>query len=324
MSGDETSATRKLFIVLSARSLPYAKLCIASLFRNAIESLDLTLITDDESEKDAIQQVMRSQTIADRHRWRVYSKADADMRAEGFYADFSAVARFRQGHPCWRKITDPPLFASPSDEIIILDPDVYFPNRFTFEPTPTSGILLMRQRPNCLLPESVVRTAYAADIAMADYTDIGVCQFRTPLDFVFIDRLIEDLGGANLPRSMHVESIVWAALAEHSGGGYLDPVAWRCFDNSVLSRMERRMGRTGVTTLGRLDFGQMKCFHAGGVAKYWLAEAENAGQLSAGHALAASTPVQAFVRYPKRKFERKIVLRQAARALGAYRVLGSG
>lgn len=324
MSSAEPAHTRKLFMVLSARSLPYANICLNSLFRNAIEALDLTLITDDRADAVAIRHVLQSQTIANRHLWRIYEKSDADLRAREFYAAFPAVALFREGHPCWRKITDPPLFASPGDEIIILDPDVYFPNCFTFETTPPSGILLMRQRPNCLLPENIVRTAYATETRMADYTDIGVCQFRAPLDFVFINRLIEDLGGTELPRSMHVESIVWAALAERSGGGYLDPVVWRCFHNSVLSRVKRRLGRDGVATLGRLDFGRMKCFHAGGVAKYWLAGAEQAGHLSARHILTATFPVQPFVRYPKRKFERKMFLRQVARMLGVYRVLGSG
>jgi len=111
-------------------------------------------------------------------------------------------------------VTDPPLFARDGEEMVILDPDVYFPNKFRFEPTPTSGLLLMRQAVNCLFPHELVRRAFDLGIAMADVTDIGVCQAYCPLDYEWLDDLIDRLGGAMLPRwSPHVESVIWAALA---------------------------------------------------------------------------------------------------------------
>lgn len=323
MPGTDQSNVRKLYIVLSARSLPYARACLGSLLRNAVETLDLTLITDGPDDKDALEEAMAAIDAGGRHAWRVCDKAEADRRAERLLADFPATRAFREGHPCWRKITDPPLFAEPGEEMVILDPDVYFPNRFTFEPTPASGILLMRQRPNCLLPEETVRQAFEAGLAMADHTDIGVAQLKAPFDWSVLEHLLLTMGVGGLPRSMHVESIVWAQLAMLWGGGYLDPVAWRCFDNSVLSRLRRRAGRSGVDTLRALDIGALKCLHAGGVAKNWLPDAEAAGLFSTPADRKTDTVVQPFLPFARGKFERKFANRRLARKLGLYALMGS-
>ncbi len=64
--------------------------------------------------------------------------------------------------------------------MVLLDPDLYFPNTFRFEPTPEQGILLMWQRPNCLLPHKTVRAAMDAGIPLARHVDIGVAQWRGP------------------------------------------------------------------------------------------------------------------------------------------------
>ncbi|MBB6122486.1 hypothetical protein [Sphingobium subterraneum] len=314
---------RKIYVVMSARSLPYAQCCLESLARNAIEPIDVTLITDDPSDKKALTTVVEAFGKNPGQRWTVFDKADADDRASLLYADFPAIRQFREGHPCWRKITDPPLFAQAGEEMIILDPDVYFPNRFCFEPTPAQGLLLMWQRPNCLLPEATVRTAFEADIPMADHTDIGVAHARFPLDWAFLNRLIVELGGDALPRSMHVESIIWAALAKESGGAYLDPATWYCFANSVPSRLRRRFGQSGNDTLAALDIAHFKCIHGGGVAKNWFPEAERAGILSGKATLDAPTPAKPYVDFPRAKFERKFALRRLAARLGLYRILGS-
>ena len=45
-------------------------------------------------------------------------------------------------------MTDPLLLSRPGEEMLLLDPDLYFPNRFLFEATPSNGLSLMWQRPN--------------------------------------------------------------------------------------------------------------------------------------------------------------------------------
>jgi hypothetical protein len=315
---------RTLYCVLGVRSLGYAVPCIASLVRNCAEQFDLTILTDSPADAETMRAQVEPLFAATRHSVRVHDQAHADDLAAERYRDFPKIAQFRHGHPCWRKVTDPVLYARDGDEVIILDPDVYFPNQFAFEPTPDSGLLLMWQGPNCLLPEPLVLEAYDRGVAMADHTDIGVCQFRAPLDLAYLESLLTTLDTTPYARSMHVESIVWAALAEQVGGGYLDPQAWHCFANSVPSRLARRMGRSGAETLAQLDFTPVKAFHAGGTAKTWLLDAEQAGLFATPQVRTEPTPVQGFTGYPRTKFERKLRNRRIARRIGLYKVLGSG
>ena len=189
------------------------------------------------------------------------------------------LRQFRHGHPCWRKITDPLLLSDDRDEMIVLDPDLYFPNRFRFEETPASGLLLMWQRPSCLLPDEVVEAAIGGGISLAHHTDIGVVQWRAPVDLEWLNWVIRKLGSSQFPRHMHVESIVWAALAMKMGGGYLDPGSWVCWHRSQYKRLLVKFGVSGPSILEREQFSGIKCFHAGGVAKWWLAAAHTRGLL---------------------------------------------
>src|SRR6478735_1960945 len=214
---------RQLFCILSARSLPYASLGLQSLFAHAREPLVLTLITDDESDREQICTAVSGMAMASRHQWQVHAKVEADRRADEQFSRHPNLRLFRHGHPCWRKLTDPLLFAAPGTELVILDPDLYFPNYFSFESTPASGVLLMWQRPSCLLPDEVVERAFANAIPLAHHVDIGVAQLNNNVDLEWLDWLIATLGGQQIPRAMHVEAIVWAAMAMRIGGGYLDP-----------------------------------------------------------------------------------------------------
>lgn len=315
---------RKLYCVLGIRSLGYAVPCIASLVRNTVEQLDLTILTDSADDADQMTLALTPLFTHTAHRLTVHDQAHADSRAADVYRDYPAIAAFRHGHPCWRKVTDPVMYAADGDEVVILDPDVYFPNRFAFEPTPAVGLLLMWQRPNCLLPEALVLEAYDRGIAMADHIDIGVCQFRAPLPYGELEAVLTTLYTAPYARSKHVESIVWAALAETMGGGHLDPTAWHCFANSVTSRLAKRMGRTGAATLARLDFGAVKAFHVGGTTETWLADAEREGLFASPGVQTAATPLKPYVGYPRRKFEAKLRNRRIAQRLGLYKVLGKG
>ena len=144
----------------------------------------------------------------------------------------------RKGHPCWRKVTDPLLLGAPGEELVLLDPDVYFPNRFRFETTPAKGLLLMWQQPNCLLPPEVVRRAMAAGIALARHVDIGVSHWRAGgdlADLAWIDWMLGKLDASAHRRIMHIEAIVWSAIAMRGGGGYLDPGLWVCWHRTQTS-----------------------------------------------------------------------------------------
>jgi hypothetical protein len=277
---NENANERRLFMVLSPRSLPYARLGFESLYRNCADSFSLCLITDSKNDVDCLKRELNE--FGERQSLTIVNGEDlADLEQEKL-GKLEHLRLFRHGHPCWRKITDPILLSNGRDEMVVIDPDVYFPNKFRFELTPSTGILLMWQRPSCLLPDEVVRKAINSKILLAHHTDIGVAQWRLPIDLEWLDWLIGELGSPQLPRNMHVESIVWAALAMRFGGGYLDPKRWLCWHRSQYKRLLRKVGISGATILLKESFSGVKCFHAGGEAKWWLAEAEQLGDLEHG------------------------------------------
>jgi hypothetical protein len=314
---------RKLFMVLSPRSLPYARLALQSLYANCRESFSLTLITDGA---DDVQELRREFSAFDKGPDRssplVYGQAElVDLERDRF-ARYPALRQFRRGHPCWRKISDPLLLSDDRDEMIVLDPDLYFPNRFRFEETQPKGLLLMWQRPSCLLPDEVVEAAFDAGISLAHHTDIGVVQWRAPIDLEWLNWLIERLGSSQFPRHMHVESIVWAALAMRMGGGYLDPGSWVCWHRSQYKRLLLKFGVSGPLILEREQFSGIKCFHAGGVAKWWLAAAHARGLLDRNEDVTRRTSLQPFVELRPSRYHSIQLQRRWLKRLGYYRVLG--
>lgn len=320
----DSSLRRGVYCVLSSRSLPYARRAMESLVAHSLDDLDLTLITDSADDKTALLEAMQALAVPARHRWRVAAQSEADELALVALARHPNIAAFRFGHPCWRKITDPLLFAPPGGEMVILDPDLYFPNRFRFEPTPKTGLLLMHQPPSCLLPPEVVVRAYDEGIALAHHVDIGVAQASNGgFDLDWLDALIGRLGGTTLPRAMHVEAIVWAALAMRSGGGYLDPEHWHCWRNSQWKRVLRRFGASGRTVLRAERFEAMKCFHGGGVAKWWIPEALDAGDLPAPGEVPESRAPAPFVELTRASYEATQRLKTWARRAGYYRLVKS-
>lgn len=318
-----TSLRRKAYCVLSARSLPYAVKALESLTANSLDDLDVTLITDGAADKIALVDAMNTLGVPPRHLWRVCAQAEADERALTVLARYPNIAAFRFGHPCWRKITDPLLFAAPGEEMIILDPDLYFPNRFRFEPTPAKGLLLMYQPPSCLLPPEVVKRAFDEGVKMAHHTDIGVAQARNGFDLAWLDDLIRRLGGTALPRSMHVESIVWAAMAMREGGGYLDPEHWHCWRNSQWKRLALKLGASGRTLLRSEKFGAMKCFHGGGIAKWWVPDAVKAGDLAAPVEVATARSPMPYEELTRDAYDAMQRLKTLARRMGYYRIVKS-
>jgi hypothetical protein len=292
-----------------------------SLVAHSADDIDLTLITDGDGDKTALVGAMQKLDVPARHTWRVCAQQEADDLASSALTRHPNIAAFRFGHPCWRKIPDPLLFAAPAAEMVILDPDLYFPNRFRFEPTPATGLLLMHQPPSCLLPHEVVIRAYDQDIKLAHHVDIGVAQARNSFDLDWLDWLIEKLGGKTLPRAMHIEAIVWAALAMREGGGYLDPEHWHCWRNSQWKRLALRLGASGRSVLRVEHFDRMKCFHGGGVAKWWVPEALKAGDLPPATEIREVRSPMPFEELTRQAYESTQRLKALARRMGYYQLV---
>jgi hypothetical protein len=313
---------REVYVVLSPRSLGYARDALESMFRNSLEPLHVHLITDSRSDKEELSEAVAS-IGTESHQWEVYSEDDLTPREEELFARHSNLRGFRRGHPCWRKITDPLLLSEAGAELVLLDPDLYFPNRFKFERTPETGLLLMWQRPNCLYPPEVVHAAMDGGIRLAHHVDIGVAHWRASADLDYLDWLIGKLGGANLPRVMHVEAIVWAALAMRAGGGHLDPVYWRCWDRTPARRVMTKLGVSGPSILKSEPWAAIKCFHAGGPAKWWLHEARKRGLLSSATEHTQPGRVLPYVELTPAHYARERAFKRVLKSLGYYQIFRS-
>ncbi len=312
---------RKIFIVLSPRSLPYAVHGLESLLANALEPLSLALLTDAPDDKERLLEALSAIPNPKGHPIAVFDEVDSKERAADKFRGRRHLLAFQQGHPCWRKITDPLLHSADGEEAIILDPDLYFPNRFTFEPTPSSGILLMWQKPNCLFPPETTFSAFAAT-KLAHHVDIGVGHIRAPLDLEWLDWFLGRIGGVDLPRSMHVEAITWSALAMQAGGGHLDPKRWLCWHRSQLKRLKLKLGVPGTSILEGEALAEAKCFHAGGAAKWWLADAKAKGLLDCDNLLDEPSTVMPFVELSESRYALERNLKGALRKIGYYRLAG--
>ncbi|MFC6646342.1 hypothetical protein ACFQBQ_12250 [Granulicella cerasi] len=211
--------------------------------------------------------------------------------------------------------------------MILLDPDLYFPNRFRFDPTP-NGLLLMWQAPNCLLPPENVRAAMHAGIPLARHVDIGVAHWRLSPEMnelAWVDSFIETLAdGKPLPRKMHIEAIVWAAIAEHGGGGYLDPARWVCWHRTQSKRVRIKLGAKGDAILASEPWNSLKCFHAGGEAKWWLPQIVAQGRASVDLADTPSAAPAPFVELTPAYYEREQSLKGLIGKLGYYKIFGGG
>ena len=314
-------------MVLSPRFLSYARYALESLLRNALEPLHLHLITDSAADKELLADEVAAYLGGAQHQCTVLAKTDLNDAEQTQFARHPNLRLFRDGHPCWRKITDPLLASSGDDEIIVLDPDLYFPNKFAFEPTPDEGVLLMWQAPNCLSPTAMVNAALQKHITLAHHVDIGVAHWRAQPDLDWIEWLLVTLGIANDPNArfaMHIEAIVWAAIAMHQGGGYLPSQAWHCWRRSQSVRLFRKLGVPGHHLLRHQPFAKMKCLHAGGEAKHWLQGASQRGWLDARHKLDEPGTIRPFVELTSQAFRREQAIKSWLSKLGYYNVFPSG
>jgi hypothetical protein len=319
----QDSNRRKLFCVMSARALPYAEKGVESLFANLLEPVSLTIITDGDEDKITIAETVSRVPLHLDHKWSVYSQNEADERASSVFRRYPQIGQFRRGHPCWRKLTDPLLFSATDEEMIILDPDLYFPNKFCFEPSPKSGLQLMWQPPSCLLPDEVVMQVYALGVKLAHHVDIGVAQLRNNIDLDWLDWFIGALGGPSIPRAMHVEAIVWSALAMRMGGGYFDPVTWYCWQYRQWKRIALKLGVPGRTLLKGEQLGNVKCFHASGVAKWFVKDACERNLFAAPRAIANSSTTAGYVELTMRDYLADQRVKRLVRRLGYYKIMGA-
>jgi hypothetical protein len=313
-------APRRAFLVLSPGSLGYSRFALESLLRNCEESLHLHLITDSAEDKERLVEELTLRQNTEGHQWSVFSEDDLADREAAMFGPYPNVRAFRHGHPCWRKITDPVLLSEDGQEMVLLDPDLYFPNRFRFEPTPDKGVLLMWQRPSCLVPPQTVRKAMEQGIRFAHHVDIGVGGWRAPVDLDWLEWLLTQLDVRTVPRVMHIEAIVWAALAMRIGGGYLDPALWHCWHRNQPKRILRKMGLPGIHLLRVEDFSSIKCFHAGGEAKWWLAEAKQRGWLDQQKDQTAKGPILPFRELLPTTYYREQRVKGILARLGYYSV----
>lgn len=306
---------RYVSIVLGSNSISYSGRAVQSLLRNCLEPIHLRLITDAASDREKLQDMVAT---LDLHGQcvTVHAQVEADDLASRRFSGLPALQRFRFGHPCWRKLTDPSLFADVGAEVVVLDPDVYFPNRFTFDDPPDKGLRVMWQRPNCLLPAETVRAAFAAPARLADHVDIGSAHLKQELDWEYLDWFIERIGGRGLPRVPHVEAIGWSALAMRMGGGYLPPEHWHCWDHSHAKRLRLKFGSQPLKLLGAVPLDRIKMFHAGGIAKNWLVPAEEAGLFETGQTIEHCLRSPPFREFSRARFEILQLQKDAAKAIG--------
>ncbi len=308
-----------IVVSLAASSLSYASLCIRSLAENVDGEQAIYLLTDTPDDRKQLEQA-----FAGLARIKVQLSDELWNDSSNPWRKYAGLEKLRNGHPCWRKLTDPMLPARDGDEIVILDPDVYFPRRFSFQKVGDATLRLMWQKPNCLLPSSVVRAAFAKGIALADHVDIGIAQYRSPLDLEWLNWVVESFG--DIPRVMHVEAILWSCLAMRMGGGYLDPDRWHCWANTQWKRMLMRAGAKPARLLRAEELSSRLAFHAGGAAKYWLA-APGAGELLEevassfrGEPLSAGV-VRPFVPFTQGKFEWLRTRGRILKAAGYYKLM---
>jgi hypothetical protein len=122
---------------------------------------------------------------------------------------------------------------------------------------------------------------------------------------------------------MHVEAIVWSAIAMRQGGGYLDPNLWVCWRRSQTKRIRRKLGADGRSILKSESWPRMKCFHAGGEAKWWLPDAQAAGELHGGSTLTQPGRILPYVELTRARYEREQSAKGLLRNLGYYRLFGA-
>jgi hypothetical protein len=234
------------------------------LLRQSIDNVDLNLLVDSEEQAEIFRNEILNWKVPSGHSITVRDPLEVDEAASSAFSRLPNLIRFRNGHPCWRKITDAALLTR--EEAIIIDPDVYFLRRFRFDPTPKNQLLLMWQPRNCLFPFNAVDSMFQAGVPLADNTDIGIAQIHDTMDWDWIDGIVAKLDLESNRSFMHVESIVWAAIAIKKGGNFLSPHRWTCYAESSKRRLGKLFGLQIPHDLLHLNLEVSNAIHLGGSA----------------------------------------------------------
>lgn len=320
------SHERRVFILLSSHALPYAKLCIRTMLANSVEPIRLRLVADNAEEKAILAAETAEFTMPGKSTIEVIAKDEVSDRLATRFAGKAGLRALHEGHPCWRKITDPLVLSEPDDEIIVADPDLLFPNRYMFEATPAEGVMLMRQGPNCLFPPPAVRATFDLGVRLANHVDIGVAQLRAgAVDIDWLDWLASGLElKANRP-FMHIEAIVWSAMAMRFGGRHLDPGMWRCWERGKFKRLAVAAGLPGRWTLRLEPLESVKCIHISGPSKWWVTEAMASGGVKEFHNdCRRPSEGPAYVELTRTDYEREQRLKLVAKQLRIFRLFKEG
>ncbi|MFC6646343.1 hypothetical protein ACFQBQ_12255 [Granulicella cerasi] len=90
---------RPVYMVLSPRSLDYARLAIATLLAQSADALHLHLITDSDDDRDELQRVVTEIAPPQQHRVSVFSEHDLDAAEEERLGRYPHLRALRHGHP---------------------------------------------------------------------------------------------------------------------------------------------------------------------------------------------------------------------------------
>ena len=320
------TAPRIVHVVLASRSLPYARICIRTMLANSVDPIHLRLLVDDRAEQALLGAEMDGLALPPGCRVEIVPREEITQRLESRWPGLAGLRALHDGHPCWRKIVDPLVLSAPGEEIIVTDPDLMFPNRFAFEATPPEGVMMMRQGPDCLFPPAAVRAAFDLGVRLADHVDIGVAQLSAgAVDIEWLDDLIRRLEVERFRPFMHVEAIVWSAIAMEIGGRHLDGTAWHCWERGRAKRLAVALGLPGRWTLALEPLARMKCIHVSGPSKWWLKEAMETGALKElGNDRTAPTEGLPYVELTRSGYEREQRLKTTLARLGVQRLLDRG
>jgi hypothetical protein len=316
---------RIVYIVLSSRSLPYARICIRTLLNNCVEAVHLRLLVDDRGEQELLEREMQAIPVPARSRVEIIAKEEVSDRLLDRFPALEGLRQLHEGHPCWRKIIDPLVLSAPEDEMIVADPDLLFPNLFSFETTLRDGVMMMRQGPNCLVPPEAVRATFDLGVRLANHVDIGVAQVRAgAVELDWLDWLARSLDVPRFRPFMHIEAILWSALAMRIGGRHLDTNAWRCWERGKIKRLVVAFGMPGRWTLALEPLASLKCIHVSGPSKWWVAEAMESGNLKEFHNDRSVPSVGlAYRELTRERYEQEQRVKEFARRIGYYRVTKS-
>jgi hypothetical protein len=123
---------------------------------------------------------------------------------------------------------------------------------------------------------------------------------------------------------MHVEAIVWAAIAMRAGGGYFDPNNWYCWRYRQWKRVALRLGMPGVTLLKFENLESVKCFHASGVAKWWIEAACQRQMFDVPRSVVKTSVPMPFEELTLARYESDQRLKRLIRRLGYYKLMSAG